>query len=202
MVREAPQPDSALRQRKQALRRQILARRSGLDPTERSRASRTITSTLLGLSEFRVARCVLAYLSFGSEFETRDFVSALQSRGCALVLPRIDLAGRRLTLHWVDDPEADTLPGLWGIQEPDPRHCPLAEGTEIDAVLVPGVAFSPNAERLGYGGGFYDKLIREWYTHPPLIAPAFDLQVVEALPLGPGDQRIDGVVTESRIYRR
>jgi len=202
MTEEARQPDSVLRQRKKALRRQILARRSGLDPAERSRAGRLITSTLLGLAEFQRARCVLAYLSFGSEFGTRDFVSALQSRGYTLVLPRIDLPGRRLTLHRVDDPEADTVPGLWGIQEPNPQRCPLAEGTEIDAVLVPGVAFTPDAERLGYGGGFYDTLIREWEARPPLIAAAFDLQVVDVLPLGPGDQPIDAVVTESRIYRR
>jgi 5-formyltetrahydrofolate cyclo-ligase len=202
MIGHAEQPDSPLRQQKQALRRQIMARRTELDRAERSRLSRAITSSLLTVAEFQRARCVLAYLSFGSEFDTREFVSALQSRGCALVLPRVDLARHRLTLHRVDDPDVDTLAGVWGIREPDPQRCAPADGAEIDAVLMPGVAFTPRCERLGYGGGFYDALIREWQPHPPLVAAAFELQMVEDLPLGPGDQPIDGVVTEARIYRR
>lgn len=200
--RAQPPATTALRQRKQALRKEILGRRAGLDRAERSRLSRAITASLLDLSEFVRARCVLAYLSFGSELDTGQFVSALQSRGCELVLPRIDLTRRRLALHRVDDPELDTLPGVWGIREPDPQRCPLADVAEIDAVLVPGVAFTTRGDRLGYGGGFYDSLIREWRSRPPFIAPAFELQVVEDLPLGADDQPIDGVVTEAHTYRR
>ncbi len=195
-------PEAPLRQHKQVLRKDILARRAALDRAEHSRLSRAIAATLLSLPEFERARCVLAYLSFGSEFDTGEFVRALQARGCALVLPRIDLARHSLTLHRVDDPELDTLPGVWGIREPDPQRCPPADAAEIDAVLVPGVAFTPRGERLGYGGGFYDRLIREWHGHAPLIAAAFELQVVEHLPLGPDDQPIDAVATEARLYRR
>jgi 5-formyltetrahydrofolate cyclo-ligase len=200
--RAQPPATAALRERKRALREDILGRRAALDRAEHSRLSRAITASLLNLSEFERARCVLAYLSFGSEFDTGEFVSALQARSCVLVLPRIDLTRRRLTLHRVHDPELDTLPGVWGIREPDPQRCPLADVAEIDAVLVPGVAFTKRGERLGYGGGFYDSLIREWLSHPPLIAPAFELQVVEDLPLGADDRPIDGVVTEARTYRR
>jgi 5-formyltetrahydrofolate cyclo-ligase len=197
-----PEPSAALRERKQASRRQALAARAALDPAERLRLSLATTAHLLSLSEFERARCVLAYLSFGSEFATRGFVSALLARGCRLVLPRIDLANRRLTLHRVADPETETVAGVWGIQEPDPGRCPIASPGEIEAVLVPGVAFTPRCERLGYGGGFYDTLIREWPAAPPLIAAAFPSQVVAALPLGPHDQPIDAVVTEGQIYRR
>jgi len=200
---ERAQPPMAtpLRQHKEALRKEILNRRAGLDRAERSRLSRAITAHLLNLPEFERVRCVLAYLSFGSEFDTSPFVSALVSRGCALVLPRIDLASRKLTLYRVDDPDVETLPGVWGIREPDPQRCPVADAARIDAVLVPGVAFTASGWRLGYGGGFYDALIRGWDRRPPLIAPAFQLQVVEELPLGPNDQPIDVVVTEAHIYR-
>ena len=197
-----PLPGSALRQHKQTLRKDILSQRAALDHAERSRLSRAITASLLSLPEFERARCVLAYLSFGSEFDTGKFVQALQSRGCALVLPRIDLARRSLSLHRVDNPELETVPGVWGIREPDPQRCSQAVLGEIDAVLVPGVAFTPSGGRLGYGGGFYDALIRDWRNHAPLIAPAFELQVVGELPLGPGDQPIDALVTEANTYRR
>jgi 5-formyltetrahydrofolate cyclo-ligase len=164
--------------------------------------SRAITARLLILPELELARCVLAYLSFGSEFDTTEFVRTLQSRGCALVLPRIDLARRNLSLYRVSDPELDTMPGVWGIREPDPERCIPADLGEIHAVLVPGVAFTPVGGRLGYGGGFYDRLIRDWHSPVHLIAAAFELQVVQDLPLGPDDQLVHAVVTEARTYRR
>ena len=195
-------PQSTLRQHKQRLRKEILSQRAALDHSEHSRLSHAITARLSILPEFQRAQCVLAYLSFGSEFDTGELVGRLLSRGCALVLPRIDLARRNLSLYRVSDPAMDTVPGVWGIREPDPDRCSLADLAEIEAVLVPGVAFTPAGGRLGYGGGFYDALIRDWHKRVPLIAAAFELQVVRDLPLGPGDQPIDAVVTEARSYRR
>ena len=198
-----PQSATTLREQKQALRRRILAARSAVDSAERRRLSSAIAARLLSLPEFERARCVLAYLSFGSELETHDFVSALLARGCELVLPRIDLANRRLNLYRVSDPDAQTIAGVWGIQEPDPDRCAIADMKNIDAALVPGVAFTSRCERMGYGGGFYDALITEWPAPPPpLIAGAFSLQVVETVPLGPNDRSIDAVVTDTTIYRR
>jgi 5-formyltetrahydrofolate cyclo-ligase len=193
---------TTLREQKQALRRRILAARSALDPAERLRLSAAIAARLLDLPEFEHARCVLAYLSFGSELDTHDFVVNLLARGCELVLPRIDLANRRLNLYRVTDPDAHTIAGVWGIQEPDPDRCAIADMSAIDAALVPGVAFTSRCERMGYGGGFYDALIREWPTPPPLIAGAFSLQIVDTMPLGPDDRPIDAVVTDTTIYRR
>jgi 5-formyltetrahydrofolate cyclo-ligase len=195
-------PSGALREDKQKLRTRLLSLRAALDRAEHARLSRLISARLLNLPEFERAGCVLAYLSFGSEFDTGEFVRALLGRGCALVLPRIDLARRALTLHRVSDPESETVPGVWGIREPDPQRCPRAERADVDAVLVPGVAFTAAGGRLGYGGGFYDRLLRDWPRPVPLVGPAFELQVVEDLPLGPDDEPIDTVVTEVQVYRR
>ena len=75
-------PAVALHERKQALRQLIRAARAALDPAEHAHLSRAITARLLELPEFERASCVLAYLSFGTEFDTRGFVSALEPRGC------------------------------------------------------------------------------------------------------------------------
>jgi len=202
MVQRPESGAGELRARKQALRRQILSQRTALEPAERGRLSDSITATLLTLPELARAHCVLAYLSFGSEFDTGAFVHALQLRGSTLVLPRIDRARRALTLHRVQDPQGDTLPGVWGIREPDPQRCPLAVATDIQAALVPGVAFTARGERLGYGGGYYDRMIGEQALGIPLVAAAFELQLVADLPLGPDDAPVDVVVTEARVYRR
>jgi len=202
MSQRSAEPPDALRERKQVLRRRVLGERAALDRAEHARLSRTITARLLELPEFARASCVLAYLSFGTELDTREFVAALQGRGCALVLPRINLAERTLALYRVSDPEAQTVAGVWGIREPDPAQCALAEPRAIEAVLVPGVVFTPRCDRVGYGGGFYDALIRDWSQPPPLIAAAFDLQVAGDVPVGPGDYAVDSVITETASYSR
>jgi 5-formyltetrahydrofolate cyclo-ligase len=72
---------------------------------------------------------------------------------------------------------------------------------EIDFVLVPGVAFDPHGGRVGHGGGYYDRLLAAWpLPVPPLVAAAFELQVVPAVPVLPTDHRVDLVVTESGRY--
>ena len=187
---------AALSQHKQALRKEILNRRAAVDRAEHARLSRVITDALRNLPELRQAHRVLAYLSFGTEFDTGPFVSGLLSRGDVLVLPRVDLTRRSLALYRVDDPDLETIPGVWGIREPDPRRCAPADAAELDAVLVPGVAFTASGWRLGYGGGFYDRLICEFTKRPALVAAAFSLQVRAQIPLAPRDQRIDCVVTE------
>lgn len=202
----ASQPSSVqqdiLRERKQVLRRRVLAERAALDRDDHAHLSRVLTARLLDHPEFQRPRCLLAYLSFGTEFDTRPLVATLQKRGCTLVLPRIDLVERTLALYRVADIEAQTVAGVWGIREPDPASCDIADPLAIEAVLVPGVVFSPRCDRVGYGGGFYDALIRGWRNPPPLIAAAFDLQIVDDVPVGPRDCAVDQVITESTQYPR
>ena len=156
----------------------------------------------MALPAFLEARGVLAYLSFGTEFPTLPFVNALLARGCDLALPKVDREKRRLAIYLVKAPESDTTAGVWGIREPDPLRCAVADLRAIDAVLVPGVAFSRTCERLGYGGGYYDRLLGDWPERPPLVAAAFELQVCDELPVGPNDCPVDLLVTEQASYRR
>jgi len=146
---------------------------------------------------------VLGFASFGSELDTRPFLDKVLASGRALVLPRVDREGRRLVLYRVASLATDLRPGTWGIPEPDPAHCGLAASADIDLILVPGVAFDPDGGRLGYGAGYYDRLLAAWASPlPPLVAVAFELQIVPAVPVLAGDHGVDLVVTESQTYSR
>lgn len=186
---------------KAALRREILTRLDAVDPVDRARRSASALARVAALESFRRARAVLAYASFGSELDTRPFLRQLLDGGRMLVLPRIERAARRLTLHQIRDLDADLRPGVWGILEPEPDRCrPVASG-EIEFVLVPGVVFDRAGGRIGHGGGYYDRLLQAWPAPvPPLVAAAFEVQVVPAVPVLPTDRRVDLVVTESRMY--
>jgi 5-formyltetrahydrofolate cyclo-ligase len=185
---------------KAELRRRILARRDALAPEERASLSTAIFKTIRALPAFSTARGVLAYSSFGSEPLTAPFLEAVLEAGKALVLPRIDRAGRRLVLYRVTAPGTDLRPGVWGIQEPDPARCPPVGIEVIDFALVPGVVFDVEGGRIGYGAGYYDRLLETRAAGTALIAAAFELQVVDAVPMAEHDRRVDRVVTERRVY--
>lgn len=191
-----------LRARKAAQRKALLAGRDALPAAARADLSRRITQRLLALPALSAARTVLAYASFGSEFDTSALVDALLAAGKRLALPRVDREARRLELFFVTSVQRDLEPGVWGIREPAPERCRPATLDEIDLVLTPGVAFSPRCERLGYGGGYYDQLLAGQPAGLFTVAAAFELQLVPDLPLGPADVPVDLVVTETAIYRR
>jgi len=187
-------PD-ALKQAKAALRQTMLARRDAADAANRSSSSQTITQKLLALPAYRVAGVIAAYASFGSEPDTSEFLARVLGDGKQLLLPRINRAQRTLELRHAIDPGADLIPGVWGIREPAER-CPLVDVIDVEFVLVPGVAFTARGARLGYGGGFYDRLLASLDRRVVRIAAAFELQMMDHLPEGPHDQRLDQVVTE------
>jgi 5-formyltetrahydrofolate cyclo-ligase len=186
--------------RKAALRVAVLSRRDGLDPRTRQAWSETILAAVRALDGCRRARVVLSYCSFGSEPSTDAFNQAILAGGQTLVLPRVDRTARVLALHRVDDPDRQLRPGAWGIHEPDPARAPAVSPAEVEFVLVPGVAFDAGGGRLGYGRGYYDRLLGAVAAGTPLVAGAFEAQMVDAVPMAPGDRRVDRVITEARMY--
>jgi 5-formyltetrahydrofolate cyclo-ligase len=153
------------------------------------------------LDAFRRAQTLLGYASFGSELDTRPLLADVLGSGRALVLPRVERAARRLALYRVRDLDADLEAGTWGIREPIPGRCEPAAPRDIDFVLVPGLVFDPGGGRIGYGAGYYDRLLAAWPAPvPPLVAVAFELQIVPAVPVVPGDHRVDLIATETRTY--
>ena len=187
---------------KVALRRAVLARRDALPPADRADYGQRITASLLRLPEVMQARRILAYLSFGSEFDTSALIDALRAGGARLVLPRVEREQRALSLYAVEDLDSDLAPGVWGIREPRPERCERVARETVDLVLAPGVAFTPRGDRLGYGGGFYDRLLGDWPQRPPIVAGTFETQVVDALPCGAHDVPVDRVVTQARVLSR
>lgn len=198
--KDAHAASAAIGSLKTGLRKQVLARRDALGAAERTSLSERITARLLGLDSYRKAGCVMAYVGFGSEIDTARFVADTLSQGKTLVLPRVERGNRNLKLYGVRDPENQLEAGVWGIRQPRADLCPEIAASQIEFVLVPGVAFTRRCERLGYGGGFYDRFIRSLTPRPALIAAAFALQVLAELPMSETDQRVDLVTTEDANY--
>lgn len=196
MSKSAVTADS--REVKRALRQRIITLRDALVPELRRAHSERICAAILKLKVYRAARLVAGYMSFGSELETRALLERVLTDGKRLALPRIDSGMTRLELYEVGDLAVDLKPGPWGIAEPDPRRCrKIADLKELGFILVPGVAFGARGERLGYGKGYYDHLLRQVGDGIPRVAGAFSLQVADGIPMGPRDEPVRLVVTEA-----
>ena len=190
-----------LREAKRDLRERIVALRDGLAADRREAASRAIADRIAALASFDRARAVVLTLPYRSEWNALLLLQRALDAGKRVAAPRVDVAARMLGLFRIVDANADIEPGYRGIPEPRATCAPMAFD-EVDWVLVPGVAFDAKGRRLGYGGGYYDRLLPLLPPAAPRIAGAFDVQVVEAVPAATHDIGVDCVVTPTRTLQR
>lgn len=189
---------------KQTIRKNILAQREQLTADTRATYSAAITERLIQLPEYQQANTVLGYINFGTEFESSLWVVRALAEGKRLALPKVNHHTNQLDLYWVDDLESQLAMGLWGIREPIVERCEkLDKLNDIEFILLPGVAFSRDGARLGYGKGYYDKLLARLSNEggvahsPALVAGAYSMQFVERIPQEATDRKVEWLVTES-----
>jgi 5-formyltetrahydrofolate cyclo-ligase len=188
---------------KAEIRAALLQRRDTLAPTLRIEYSRATLGRICAMDTFQSAGVVMAYCGFGSEIDTTQLLHAALQSGKKLVLPKINLATNSLDIVLVENLDTDLKSGVWGIRQPNADTCTPAALADLDFVLVPGVAFDQDGGRIGYGKGFYDKLLRACHNagnHPWTVAAAFDFQVIEAIPMESHDVRINAIATETAYY--
>lgn len=193
-----PPPTSAA-SAKAEIRTRIIAARNCLPALARQQYGRTILEKVVALEAFRRANVVMGYSSFGSELDTALFIEAVLTAGKRLVLPRIVRGSQHLETYVVQHPEADLMPGVWGIREPNPGRCAAIAPGDLEFILVPGVAFDRRGGRIGYGKGFYDNLLAACQEHgrrPWAMAATFDVQLVETIPMEPHDVSMHAIITE------
>ena len=173
------------------------ARRRVLSQADRAAVGDAVARIACALPEFECARRVAAYVALVDEVPTRAILDAVLASGRALLLPR--MAARRLEFAPVAD-LASLCRGGFGVLEPQVSSRAV-ELTPLDLVFVPGVAFDRRGGRLGRGGGYYDRAFPPASAAPVLLGVALSFQLVDAVPLGPFDRRVDGIVSESGIFR-
>jgi 5-formyltetrahydrofolate cyclo-ligase len=187
---------------KSTLRKQTLLLREQLPVEKRVAHNAMVTENLLNLPEYQQAETVLGYMNFGSEYASELWIAQVLADGKRLVLPRVNRHTNHLDLYLIEDLDTQLAAGLWNIREPVIQRCErLIDINEVEFVLVPGIAFSRDGARLGYGGGFYDKLLAPLKAEgkrllPALVAAGFALQIVNQIPQEETDVKVQWLVTE------
>jgi len=188
----------ALREAKRAMRTAVIGLRDALTPQVRAAASRSIAARIVALPGYASASVVLLTLPFRSEWDTTVVAHAALEAGKQVAVPRVDTTARVLLLHAVDALPGSVAPGYRGIPEPH-ADAPLVDPAAVDVAIVPGVAFDATGRRLGYGGGYYDRLLPLLRPDVARIAGAFDVQVVDVVPAAAHDLVVDTIVTPTRM---
>ncbi len=181
---------------KTELRKNLLQQRRSLSPEDWREKSDLISNNLQSFSVFRSAQTVLAYFSFRQE---PDLSSLFEDNSRDWGFPRC--VDKSLVWHLVRSPD-ELQTGAYGIKEPDP-DAPIIEAKQVDLILVPAVACDRLGYRLGYGGGFYDRLLSspEW-QNIPTIGIVFDFAYFPKLPTNDWDRQLNYVCTESKPSSR
>ncbi len=189
---------------KKRLREKVLKKRDSIPPALKALKETSIEKKLFAQDTFKSSKSILMYVSFRSEVDTRNYLDDILRMGKRLILPVVDARHKLLKLYEVKD-TSELVPGYMGIPEPDIRENRRVTIKDIDLVVIPGTGFDINGNRLGYGGGYYDRLLSyeskqlAQIEHIPTIALAFEEQIGEEIPAEPHDITVDKIVTDKRV---
>lgn len=184
---------------KEELRREARARLRALRPEDRERAAAEIAGRVWAVPEIAGARTLLVYAALPGEVPTAGISAEARRRGMSVIYPRCLPEGRELVLHHVDG-EARLVPGSYGILEPH-ADCPVTTVEEVDAALVPGLAWDREGGRLGRGAGYYDRLLGSAGWRAARIGLFWEAQEAPGIPMDPWDVPLDLIVTERGVWR-
>jgi len=180
---------------KKDLRKELLKKRTALPTNIRKELDTKIVSNLLSLSEVRESEKVLLYCPSKGEPNIYPLLKTFLKQGKSLALPRVK--GNEIEAVVVKDLRC-LKEGAFNI--PEPPEGRVIEPEELDSVVLPGIAFDREGNRLGFGKGFYDRLLKR--VSAPKVGVAYSFQVLDSLPTDSWDVPVDVVVTEKEVIRR
>ena len=187
-------------QAKAQARRQCLQCRRQMGEDALAQASAAIVSRVMALEAWSGSRIVHAYVdSMAGEVQTHQLIGAAIDQGRSVVVPVVPAPRQRRLLHArISSLEDDLTTGPMGVRQPPLEQAGFDDFESIDLVIVPGLAFSANGERLGMGGGYYDRFLAE--VSAPKVGIVCQALLLDSIPSSSHDMAMDWVVTERAVY--
>jgi 5-formyltetrahydrofolate cyclo-ligase len=186
-------------QDKSELRKELLSKRNNIPPVVRMAKNKMVLERMLSLDEFRNAGIIFFFASFRTEVDTAEMIKSSLSSGKRVLLPKVDKDSHELQLYEIRD-FSELAPGYMGIPEPTFQGRQMSIN-DADIVIIPGAGYDASGNRIGYGGGYYDRLLSGLQKDIPVIAPAYEEQIVDSIPSEPHDIRVHMIVTDRRVIR-
>lgn len=182
---------------KKQLREKFLQMRNNISINQIKEASKIICSKIINHHQFKDAQNILVYIPFRKEVEIKELIEEAWRLGKGVLVPKTEKQHRQMSIYEITSWQ-DLELGNYGIYEPKVNDKMPFIIDNINLVIVPGVAFDAKGFRLGYGGGYYDRFFDRFKKQPFKIGVAFEMQMVEQLPVDEHDYPVDQIITEER----
>ena len=188
-------------EKKKELRKVYLEKRNQMEPEKRAAASKKICRWVFANKRFKIAKTIFVYASYKSEVETKEIIQGALRQGKRVAVPKVH--GNEMFFYEIQSWE-ELFPGYQGILEPQIDGKEPVVPADSDVMLLPGTVFDRKGNRIGYGGGYYDRYLEriwEHYGHKPyLMALSYAGQICpHKLPTENHDKKMDCILTERRV---
>lgn len=185
---------------KKELRKRILITRNNMDKEDVVSKSNMIMNKLTELEEYTKSNTVFVYMSFGNEVVTFELVKRMLSENKRVVIPYTDTKNTVIIPSQLKSIEEDLVLSDFGYYEPVYDKINVVEPEEFDLIVTPGLVFDRQLNRVGFGKGYYDRILVRKRKDAKAIAVAFDFQVLDEVPSEEHDVKMDMIITEDKIY--
>lgn len=186
---------------KKTLRKHIIEIRDNLNIDEKKSKDENILNNLMDFKGIDDYNNIFCYVNFGSEINTMPIIKEFLQKDKKIYIPYIDNETKSMKLALIRNIEEDLVEGYYNILEPKDELRVDVDNNIIDLVITPGVAFTKDKFRTGYGGGYYDRFFANLKTDPLKIALAYDFQIVDKIPVEDFDIPVDILITDKQIIK-
>lgn len=173
-------------------------KRAALDPQVVIRDSREIANKLYAVDAFKTCRHVLFYLSLEKEAQTGEMIERAFELGKKVYVPIVDRERHILQITKLPRLDIEFETGAYGIREPGRKRREIVSPEILEFVVAPGIVFDLKGGRIGFGGGYYDRLLSGLSQQATCVGVAFDFQVLESIPQTKNDVRVHKIITEKQ----
>ncbi len=186
---------------KQLIRRQLLNNRKILSKRAITEQSHRIAESLINSNMYRQSKNIMLYMATKSEVQTQEIIHSAQKEDKKIFIPLIIRESNEIMPSLIQDFKTELTPGALGIMQPKEEYYRVVQPDILDLVIVPGVAFTRQGQRLGRGGGYYDRFLSRLGQHTVSVGLAFEMQIVEQIPTNEKDMPVDYIITEEGIIQ-
>ncbi|WP_304681279.1 5-formyltetrahydrofolate cyclo-ligase [uncultured Clostridium sp.] len=180
---------------KKVIREDIIKKRDNLSLDIKIEYDISIFNKLINSEAYKNSNKIFTYISFGNEIDTKEFIKYALNDGKEIYVPKTDKVNKEMMavrIHSLDNMIEDN----WGILEPkyidEEKIC-----EDFDLIIIPGLAFDRNGNRIGYGGGYYDKYFSKIKNINNKVALAYDFQILDNIQSEIHDIKVDYIISNN-----